>query len=395
VAVIPISGGFSRKLAPTTDQTQATDVSAQAVRTAPVAPAAQVRLNRTTTGQTDFAVSIITTDVTDKAHVEWGPEPFNPWLVYEAEDEDKGYTQVRRIRPDGQEEEQLTSDAAEHHLPQYLTPTEVIMQWSPDDQHDRLARLNVNTGEWLTLTPDDRDYEEPNALGTSITYAAQNDQGIYNLGLVSREGGNAHFICSEAQDVVEPDLSQDGSSVYAAQACGDGSSIGWVSATGSSYLPATGGDAMRANPDVYYAAGLGLNLVIYERQSLELDDGYRPTRKPRKGTGIFLVRHRRPLDGATGVGLDVLSLEQTGPDPSTGKVTICWQVPTEQHVTMKLYNTAGQLARTLVNRPSRAGKYATVWDGSDDRGRKMSNGVYLLKLAAGDKQVTYKLVVRR
>jgi hypothetical protein len=344
-------------------------------------------------GGTDNPVIQLTFDASDKGHVEWSPA--GDWLVYEAEDEVNGYTEIRRIRWQGVEEQQLTADPAEHCLPQYLTPREIVFQWSPNDDYDRLVRMNVDTREWRILTPSDRDYEQlcPSYWGDRICYVAQDEQGVDQIGVVGREGEDARFITGDQFDKSEPDWSQDNTSIYAAQWYGLTSAIGWVSAFGSPFMPVTDGSAIRDNPDVAYMSNLCQNAVIYERENVSPTDGCGPDQKLRKGTGIFLVRHRRPQDGVMADNLGVLALQGAEPSPSTGRLRIRWQVPRLTSVSLKMYNALGQLVKTLADGQTKPGSYVSVWDGSDRKGRSVAAGIYFCQLDSPDVSISRKVVL--
>ena len=88
-----------------------------------------------------------------------------------------------------------------------------------------------------------------------------------------------------------------------------------------------------------------------------------------------------------------VSLSQNRPNPFGDGTVISYQLPGETAVSLTIYNVAGQAVRTLVDGRQPAGNYNLKWDGRDDRGRKLSAGVYLYRLDAGASTATRKLVV--
>ncbi len=51
------------------------------------------------------------------------------------------------------------------------------------------------------------------------------------------------------------------------------------------------------------------------------------------------------------------------------------------HVSLRIYDVAGRLVRTLVDERRVAGhKIETVWDGLDDARQRVSTGVYFYRL---------------
>ena len=94
-----------------------------------------------------------------------------------------------------------------------------------------------------------------------------------------------------------------------------------------------------------------------------------------------------------GAGLGVLALHKAVPNPFSSMVTIHWSVPMLQEVSLRVYNTAGQLVRTLAEGPTKPGAYTTVWNGTDRKGRRLAAGVYFYTLETGDKRLSRKVVL--
>jgi subtilisin family serine protease len=89
----------------------------------------------------------------------------------------------------------------------------------------------------------------------------------------------------------------------------------------------------------------------------------------------------------------VFALRQNRPNPFGSATTISYQLPVKSRVSLKVYNVAGQLVRTLVDSKQPAGKYDVTWDGRDDQTRRLAAGVYLYRLEAGEQKLTKKLVM--
>ncbi len=90
------------------------------------------------------------------------------------------------------------------------------------------------------------------------------------------------------------------------------------------------------------------------------------------------------------------SLAQNYPNPFNPSTTISYAVPEENGqvaVRLSVFNLRGQLVRTLVDKSQGPGTYNVNWDGSDDRGRQISSGVYFYRLVANDFVSTRKMVV--
>ena len=77
------------------------------------------------------------------------------------------------------------------------------------------------------------------------------------------------------------------------------------------------------------------------------------------------------------------ALLQNRPNPFNPVTTIGYALPEQAHVTIKVYNVAGALVKTLRDERQEAGSRSVVWDGTNDGGRKVASGVYLCRMSAG------------
>ncbi|MEW6686245.1 MAG: C25 family cysteine peptidase [Candidatus Edwardsbacteria bacterium] len=91
----------------------------------------------------------------------------------------------------------------------------------------------------------------------------------------------------------------------------------------------------------------------------------------------------------------VFSLSQNYPNPFSQSSAISYQLPVSAHITLKIYNIAGQLVKTLVNEYKSPGVYSVKWDGKDRDGEAVANGVYFYRLTSGDFTATRKMTIIR
>ena len=85
-----------------------------------------------------------------------------------------------------------------------------------------------------------------------------------------------------------------------------------------------------------------------------------------------------------------LALDAIEPSPLRGGATIHYTVPTESHVSLRLYDRSGRLARTLAEERQRPGRHTLSL--SCDRAQFVP-GVYFLRLSAIGQRATRKMVV--
>jgi hypothetical protein len=89
------------------------------------------------------------------------------------------------------------------------------------------------------------------------------------------------------------------------------------------------------------------------------------------------------------------SLSPCRPNPFTQGATMRLALPEAGQATVKVYDPAGRLVRTLVDEPLPAGEHALAWDGKDATGRRVASGVYFVRAEAGRQSGSRKVVLLR
>jgi len=87
------------------------------------------------------------------------------------------------------------------------------------------------------------------------------------------------------------------------------------------------------------------------------------------------------------------ALSQNSPNPWAGSTEIVFEVSSRARVTVKVFNVAGQLVRTLVDEHKEPGRYGVSWDGKDRSGKRVASGVYFYKMEAGPYKATRKMLM--
>lgn len=82
------------------------------------------------------------------------------------------------------------------------------------------------------------------------------------------------------------------------------------------------------------------------------------------------------------------------PNPTRDYTPVTYTTTKAGKVTLKVYDTAGRLVRTLVNRPNEpAGSKTVYWNGEDENHRPVTGGIYFLKLEAEGRVATHKVIL--
>ncbi|MBI4725932.1 T9SS type A sorting domain-containing protein [candidate division TA06 bacterium] len=84
---------------------------------------------------------------------------------------------------------------------------------------------------------------------------------------------------------------------------------------------------------------------------------------------------------------------QNSPNPFKQLTTINYQLATPGQVSLKIYNISGRLVKTLADRVQGAGEHSVKWDGRDDNGKEVANGVYFYRLNAGPSYQTKRMIL--
>jgi flagellar hook assembly protein FlgD len=87
-------------------------------------------------------------------------------------------------------------------------------------------------------------------------------------------------------------------------------------------------------------------------------------------------------------------LDQNYPNPFNPTTTIRYNLPLNKRVSLRIYNTMGQLVRTLVdNELQSSGRHEIKWDGRNQRGERAASGVYIYALEFGNFKKTRSMTL--
>ena len=81
------------------------------------------------------------------------------------------------------------------------------------------------------------------------------------------------------------------------------------------------------------------------------------------------------------------------PNPTASAATIAFRLSTPERVDLAMYDLGGRRVRVLSSGSMTVGTHELVWDGTDDRGRKVPNGVYFTRLRTPSRTALERLVV--
>ncbi|NIM20733.1 MAG: T9SS type A sorting domain-containing protein [Candidatus Latescibacteria bacterium] len=109
---------------------------------------------------------------------------------------------------------------------------------------------------------------------------------------------------------------------------------------------------------------------------------------------LHFLRHTLPdVTGAGDTPHYTNDLAQNYPNPFNPSTTIKYSIRERAHVSLNVYNVAGQLVRTLVNEEKPAGEYTKGWNGRSDAGESVSSGVYFYRIVSKNFTQTKKMIL--
>jgi hypothetical protein len=134
--------------------------------------------------------------------------------------------------------------------------------------------------------------------------------------------------------------------------------------------------------------GGGWFLVVGSRLDFAFTDG--------DVYGAFIPKYTgvagNPVDQ---VNVSSFKLGQSAPNPINQSTMINYQLTKPGLVNLTVYNTAGQLVKTLVNAYRQPGSYTVNWNCHGNDNRRVANGVYMARMESEGRAVTNKMVVVR
>jgi hypothetical protein len=88
-----------------------------------------------------------------------------------------------------------------------------------------------------------------------------------------------------------------------------------------------------------------------------------------------------------------LLLEQNAPNPVSNSTSIAFSLLSPSDVSLDIFDVSGRLVRKLTSGPREAGSHQVSWNGLDDSGSRLANGVYYYRLSTSTGVATKSLTL--
>ena len=91
--------------------------------------------------------------------------------------------------------------------------------------------------------------------------------------------------------------------------------------------------------------------------------------------------------------IEIFKLFPNYPNPFNQQTAISYILSTPCAVKLEIYNTLGQLVKTIIHENKQPGEYKVFWNGKDSGGKDVPSGVYFYRLEAGDFTEVKKMIL--
>jgi flagellar hook assembly protein FlgD len=85
----------------------------------------------------------------------------------------------------------------------------------------------------------------------------------------------------------------------------------------------------------------------------------------------------------------------TYPNPFVKKTVIDFAIRTQENVSITVYDVSGKMVKSLVAQKLAPGCHEIHWNGEDRMGRRVSNGIYFIKLKTPSYAAEKKVILLR
>ncbi len=81
------------------------------------------------------------------------------------------------------------------------------------------------------------------------------------------------------------------------------------------------------------------------------------------------------------------------PNPSRGNTSICFQIKNAGQVNLTVYDAQGRIVKQILNSRQAVGIHTVAWDGRDETGIRVADGIYFCKLVTENNTDMKKVVI--
>jgi hypothetical protein len=112
------------------------------------------------------------------------------------------------------------------------------------------------------------------------------------------------------------------------------------------------------------------------------------------GLGGLNILNLATIDNDDEVQYPVTAFQMKNyPNPFYPETSISYTLPAKGQVCLEIYNSKGQLVRSLVNEQQAKGEHSLTWNGKDNDGHSVASGLYLCRITSAGQHESRKLML--
>jgi hypothetical protein len=109
--------------------------------------------------------------------------------------------------------------------------------------------------------------------------------------------------------------------------------------------------------------------------------------------GTSVVRLKRPLNVEPDPSNHETQIKSIYPNPFNPETTIFFSIEKPMHVTLDIFNLKGQKVTSLLSKDLDAGFHSVRWDGINSQKKRVSSGIYLVRLSTENEQAIKRIML--
>lgn len=110
-------------------------------------------------------------------------------------------------------------------------------------------------------------------------------------------------------------------------------------------------------------------------------------------TTFLMITENQSVSAGTPLAATAVRLGPSRPNPMQSSTSLRFELPQRARVNLSVVDARGRRVRRYDGRVMEAGEHLLHWDGRDDDGASVADGVYFFELVAGRERLTRKMVV--
>jgi|GEM_PF-2588855 len=322
----------------------------------------------------DDKLGLIKADGSGKQILDNEPLCFQPswsydgkWITYIKWTFDDQYHKLYKIRRDASQKVCL-SDASTNFYPQFSSDNSFIVYQKDVGFWSQIFSVPASGGPELRLTTEEVDYAQPqwSPSADTIVFVKLDTTGFYQIYKMTASGGEEIPLTDDSFDHLQPRFSPSGENIVYVKSHPDsaGSQICRKLVSGGEELVLTDYSTLKEDPE-WSPAG---DLIVFVEYSTGSEKG---------GKRISVIP---AFPTATKEYTDFCHIGNLTCSPNlfNTKTVIRFANPQKRTVTLNIYNSCGTRVKTFTTKAEQV-----IWDGKDNVGKRLSDGIYFLRLEGG------------